>query len=82
MSSPLDGRIRKLAREEAVVLLGGASVDGGTDTDLVAALDLKVTELTVMVERLDARLDALEKTAGQADEEARSATRRTRGTSG
>ena len=82
MSSPLDGRIRSIAREEAAVLLGGAPADGGTDTDLVAALDLKVTELTVMVKRLEARLDAVEKAAGQADQEARSATRRTRGTSG
>ena len=82
MSSPLDGRIRSIAREEAAVLLGGAPADGGTGTDLVAALDLKVTELTVMVKRLDARLDAVEKAAGQADQEATSATRRTRGTSG
>lgn len=82
MSSPLDGRIRSIAREEAAVLLGGAPADGGTGTDLVAALDLKVTELTVMVKRLDARLDAVEKAAGQADQETRSATRRTRGTSG
>ena len=82
MSSPLDGRIRAIAREEATALLDGAPADGGTDTDLVAALDLKVTELTVMVKRLEARLDAVEKAAGQADQEARSATRRTRGTSG
>lgn len=76
MSSPLDGRIRALAREEATALLGvGTPVDGSTDADQAAALDLKVTELTVMVKRLDERLDALEKTAEQ---ETRSATRRTR----
>lgn len=83
MSSPLDGRIRALARKEATALLGGAPAGSdNTNTNLVAALDLKVTELTVMVKRLEARLDALEKPAGPTDQESRSATRRTRGTSG
>lgn len=83
MSSPLDGRIRKLAREEAAVLLGGAPAGSdNTDTDRVAALEAAVTGLHGTVLRLEARIDALEKTSAQADQETRSATRRTRGTSG
>lgn len=79
MSSPLDGRIRALAREEAATLLGGATTaDSSADADRVAALDLKVTELSVMVKRLDARLDAVEKASGQTDQEERPAPRRTR----
>lgn len=83
MSSPLDGRIRALAREEATALLAGAPA--GTDdtgTDRVTALETAVTSLHDTMLRLKARIDALEKTAGQTDQEARSATRRTRGTSG
>lgn len=79
MSSPLNGRIRALAREEAAALLGVSTpVDSGTDADQAAALDLKVTELTVMVKRLDERLDALEKHAGQTGQEAQPSGRRTR----
>ena len=83
MSSPLDGRIRKLAREEAAALLGGAPAGSdNTDTGRVAALEEAVTGLHGTVLRLEARLEALEKTPGQADQEARAATRRARGTSG
>ena len=83
MSSPLDGRIRMLAREEAAALLVDAPAGSDdTGTDRVAALETAVTSLHGTVLRLEARLDALEKTAGPADQEARSATRRTRGTSG
>ncbi|GKQ35208.1 hypothetical protein [Streptomyces sp. A012304] len=83
MSSPLDGRIRRLAREEAAALLDiTPTADGSTDADQVAALDLKVTELTGIVERLNARLDALEKTTSQTDQEARPAARRTRKATG
>jgi hypothetical protein len=83
MSSPLDGRIRALAREEATALLGDAPAGSdNANTDRVAALESAVTSLHGTVLRLEARLDALEKTAGQTDQEARSATRRTRGTSG
>lgn len=79
MSSPLDGRIRNLARQEAAALLDAVTgASGSTDTDQVAALDLKVTELTVLVRRLNARLDALEKTTEQTDQEAPPTARRTR----
>lgn len=71
MSSPLDGRIRALAREEATALLGVATPTTGTGTGQLAALTEEVAELR-------ARLDALEKTAGQAGQEVRSAVRRTR----
>lgn len=80
MSSPLDGRIRTLAREEATALLGVGTPTAATNADQVRALDLKVTELTVMVKRLDARLDALEKAPAQALQEAPTGTRRTRKT--
>jgi hypothetical protein len=78
MSSPLDGRIRTLARQEIASALGDTSGDGSSEADQVAALDLKVTELTNLVKRLDARLDAVEKQAGQTDQEAQPAARRTR----
>ena len=81
MSSPLDGRIRMLAREEAAVLLVDAPA-ASDNTDRVTALEAAVTGLHDTVLRLEARLDALEKTPGQADQEARAATRRARGTSG
>lgn len=68
MSSPLDGRIRTLAREEAATLLGVATPSANTGTDQVAALTKEVAELR-------ARLETLEKAAEQ---EARPATRRTR----
>jgi hypothetical protein len=79
MSSPLDGRIRAIAREEAAAY--GAQPAVG-DADRVTALEAAVTSLHDTLLRLEARLDALEKTAGPADQEARSATRRTRGTNG
>lgn len=83
MSSPLDGRIRAIAREEATALLGSTSAGSdNADTGRVAALEAEVTSLHGTVLRLEARIDTLEKTAGQTDQETRSATRRTRGTSG
>jgi len=80
MSSPLESRIRMLAREEAATLLGVGTPtpDRSTDTDQVAALDLKVTELTRLVKQVDARLDVLEKATGQTGQEERPAARRTR----
>jgi hypothetical protein len=79
MSSPLDGRIRAIAREE-VAAYGVQPAVG--DANRVTALEATVTSLHDTLLRLEARLDTLEKAAGQADQEARSATRRTRGTSG
>jgi hypothetical protein len=83
MSSPLDGRIRALARDEATMLLAGASA-GSDDinTDRVTALEEEVTSLRNTLLRAEARIGALEKAAGQAEQEARSATRRTRGSAG
>lgn len=83
MSSPLDGRIRALAREEATALLGVGTptAETGAGVDRMTSLDQKVTELSATVKRLDARLDALEKAAGQTDQEGRPTARRTRKTS-
>lgn len=83
MSSPLDGRIRKMAREEAIALLGDSKPDLAiTGPDRVAELEMELTELRATVQRFEERLQTVEKPVGQADQEARSATRRTRGTSG
>lgn len=74
MSSPLDGRIRTLAREEAAALLGGTAVITETaGADRVAALEKEVAKLRT-------RLDALEKAPAQALQEAPTGTRRTRKT--
>jgi len=59
MSSPLDGRIRALAREEAAALLGDTPAAAEvTDSGEVTALKAEVAELR-------ARLDVLEKASGQ-----------------
>lgn len=70
-SSPLDQRMRAIAREEAQALLG-TPVEGQKVDD--------VAELRTVVGRLEARLDALEKATGQTDQEEqpRPAARRTR----
>lgn len=74
MSSPLDGRIRTLAREEAAALLGVATPNS-------AAPD-RVAELQAEVAELRARLDAVEKKAtGQTVPEP-AAARRTRKATG
>jgi hypothetical protein len=82
VSSPLDGRIRALAREEATALLGGAPVGADLGSDRVAALESAVTSLHGTLLRLEARIDALEKATGQTDQEARPTARRTRKASG
>lgn len=57
MSSPLEGRIRALAREEAATLLGVGTPTATADTDpKLAALEKEVAELR-------SRLDALDITA-------------------
>lgn len=56
MSSPLDGRIRAIAREEATTLLGVGSPDSlaaGAGTDRVAELEQQVAELGERVARLE-----------------------------
>ena len=71
MSSPLDGRIRALAREEATSLLGVASASSSPDR--VEALAKEVAELRALVESLTVK----EPTA-QGSPEERPAARRTR----
>lgn len=74
MSSPLDGRIRALAREEATALLGVASAaPASSSPDRVEALAKEVAELRTLVETLTAK----EPTA-QGSPEERPAARRTR----
>ncbi|HSC27038.1 MAG TPA: hypothetical protein VLD67_07180 [Vicinamibacterales bacterium] len=85
MSSPLDGRIRHLAREEAATLLGVAS---GAQTASGSAptpdqLQQQITDLhehlhhaATAIKRLEERIDVLEKAAAQPDQQ-RSVGRRT-----
>lgn len=83
MSSPLDGRIRKLAREEAEEAVRGA---GGNPAAVdVQGLQQQITDLhehlhhtATTISRLEARIDALEKANGQTDQETRPAMRRAR----
>lgn len=87
MSSPLDGRIRAIARAEASALLG---VPGGVQaaastptaeqlqeqlTDLHEHLHLAATNIT----RLEERVEALEKSGKQTDQSARRVARKTGG---
>jgi hypothetical protein len=79
--SALDGRIRHLAREEAAALLHGASAAPERSAlDRVAELEVAVTSLHGTVLRLEARLDALEKAAGEGAQEKTPTQRRTRKT--
>lgn len=83
MSSPLDGRIRALAREEAAEAIRGIGATTAPDTQ---GLQQQITDLhehlhhaATIISRLEARIDALEKAAGQTDRaesEADSAPRR------
>jgi hypothetical protein len=76
MSSPLEGRIRALAREEATALLGVATPDTGNPApDRVATLEKEVAELRATVERLSAGQQA---TTRQSSQDERPATRRSR----
>jgi type VII secretion effector (TIGR04197 family) len=93
VSSPLDGRIRAIAREEASTLLGVPNgVQAADESEPTAGqLQEQITDLhehlhqaAATITRLDARLDVLEKAARQADQEerptARRATRKASGT--
>jgi hypothetical protein len=73
MSSPLDGRIRKLAREEATQALLGAGQRAETAPD-TAGLQQQITDLhehlhvaATTIDRLGKRIDALEAAAGPAN---------------
>lgn len=72
--SPLEGRIRALAREEVASLLGAAAPDNAVP-DRVAELQAEIAELRT-------RLDVMEKAAGQTGQEPAAAARRTRKASG
>lgn len=82
MSSPLDSRIRHLAREEATALLG---VGQPTAANGEADLQQQITDLhehlhhaATTIARLDKRLDALEAATEQANAEASADTPRPR----
>lgn len=74
MSSPLDGRIRALAREEASALDSTLAI---ARAERATELESQVADLHDAVLRLGERLDALEKAAGQTDQEERPTARRT-----
>lgn len=85
MSSPLDGRIRKLAREEAASMFTGPATATASDfnTDRAAELQQQITDLhehlhqaATVIKRLEDRIDVLEKAASQPDQQ-RPAARRT-----
>jgi len=78
MSSPLDGRIRKLAREEAADLLGV----GAPEAPDLQGLQQQITDLhehlhhaATTIARLEARVGVLEK-ASSASEQAKTVSRR------
>lgn len=75
MSSALEGRIRALAREEAITLIGGAPAAAeSAGSDEMTALKAEVAELRTVVDGVIARLSEPDRT----DQETRPAVRRTR----
>lgn len=75
MSSPLDGRIRSIAREEAQQAVRSIGVLDTTALD-TQGLQQQITDLhehlhhaATTISRLEGRLDVLEKAAGQTDQE-------------
>jgi hypothetical protein len=71
MSSPLDNRIRTIARDEAAALLGAPGAGAAPAPD---QMQQQITDLhehlhhaAATISRLSDRLDALEKAAGQTD---------------
>ena len=83
MSSPLDSRMRAIAREEAGALLGvpGGALAGSAPTS--EQMQQQITDLhehlhhaATSISRLETRLGALEKAAGQTDQEDRPTARR------
>jgi methyl-accepting chemotaxis protein len=82
--SALDGRIRRLAREEAAAMFTTPAAATGADvsTDRVAELQQQITDLhehlhqaVTVIKRLEARVDVLEKTP-PVSEQAKTASRR------
>lgn len=91
MSSPLDSRMRAIARQEAEALLGVPDgMQGAPSAPTAGQLQEQLTDLhehlhqaATTISRLESRIDALEKASGQADLEDRPTARRTaRKTSG
>lgn len=89
MSSPLDSRMRAIARQEAEALLGvpsGVQVAAGSEPT-ASQMQQQITDLhehlhhaATTISRLETRLGALEKAVGQTDQEERPTARRaTRG---
>jgi hypothetical protein len=83
MSSPLDGRIRALAREEAAEAIQTIGVLNASAVD-TQGLQQQITDLhehlhhaATIIKRLESRIDVLEKAAGGTDQEQPS-VRRTR----
>lgn len=89
MSSPLDGRIRAIAREEAGALLGapgGVQAAAGS-APTVEQMQQQITDLhehlhvaATNISRLEERIGALENAGKQADQASRRVTRKTGGT--
>lgn len=73
MSSPLDGRIRALAREEASALDSRLAI---ARAERASELEAQVADLHDAVLLLGERLDALEKAPGQTAQEDRPTARR------
>lgn len=73
MSSPLDGRIRAIAREEASALDSPLAIAGD---DRATELEAQVTNLHDAVLLLGERLNALEEAAGATDQEERPTVKR------
>lgn len=86
MSDPLEGRIRRLAREEAASMFVTPATATSSDmnTDWVAELQQQITDLhehlhqaATVIKRLEDRVVVLEKAAAGAGQEQRPAVRRT-----
>ena len=86
MSSPLDGRIRAIAREEAGALLGvpngvqAAASSAPTPEQMqqqIVDLHEHLHQAATTISRLERRIDALEKAPAVTDQEKRAGTRRT-----
>jgi hypothetical protein len=84
MSSPLDSRMRAIAREEAGALLG---VPDGTQAPTSEQMQQQITDLhehlhhaATTISRLEQRVETLEKAAGVDQEDRPTARRSTRKT--
>ena len=75
MSSPLEARIRKAAREEAELALNGQTADGSS-SDLqrqITDLHEHLHHAATVIKRLEDRVDVLEKAPTRAARSARAA---------